>query len=313
MRHLEIARPAGRAQLERVPTGWSVDLEASSQEVAADLLGAAVHAVAADGGGLLRLWARAGDPVTVGAGEGLGFELERELLQLRLGLPVAEAWDLDVRAFVVGQDEAAWLGVNNRAFAWHPEQGGWTLADLQVRFAEPWFDPAGFLLHEEGGRLAGFCWTKEHRDVDPAMGEIYVIAVDPAAGGHGLGRALTLAGLAHLHSVGLEIGMLYVDGTNAGGPTALRPTRLHHAPRRPQLHPPGAVTVSTASTRFDLTRDELGTSWPASRGTGSTRCGRGSTNSSPRPAELTALPKALRAELARGPAPGADVGHRADE
>lgn len=217
MRHLEIARAAGRAELARVPTGWSVDLVgAQGADAAVEVLRAAVDAVGGQGGGTLRLWVRAGDPTALAAAAAVGMTPERELLQLRRPLPVGEAWDLEVRPFVVGQDEEAWLAVNNRAFRWHPEQGGWTIEDLQARLAEPWFDPAGFLLHEERGALAGFCWTKEHRDDEP-LGEIYVIAVDPDAGGRGLGRSLTLAGLDHLHRAGLPAGMLYVDGANEPG------------------------------------------------------------------------------------------------
>ncbi|MEQ1785663.1 MAG: mycothiol synthase [Acidimicrobiales bacterium] len=218
MRHVEIARPTGRAHLERVPTGWSVDLlEPDVVEDAADVLQAAIDVVRGEGGGVLRLWVRADDPVTAAAGDALGFRDERSLHQLRRPLPVEAPWDLAVRPFVVGQDEEAWLRVNNRAFEWHPEQGGWTLDDLRARIIEPWFDPAGFLLHEEHGELLGFCWTKAHRAATPPLGEIFVIAVDPSAGGRGLGRALTLAGLDHLHSIGLATGMLYVDGTNAAG------------------------------------------------------------------------------------------------
>lgn len=198
--------------------GWSVELETPSDVAdARDVLAAALEAVRRSGGGLLRHWARAGDPVAVAASEALGFARERELHQLRRLLPVGMALDLVVRPFVVGQDDAAWLEVNNRAFGWHPEQGRWTIQDLHARMAEPWFDAAGFLLHESAGQIDGFCWTKTHGGEEPPLGEIYVIAVDPASGRKGLGRALTLAGLDHLYRAGFETGMLYVDGTNEAG------------------------------------------------------------------------------------------------
>ena len=70
---------------------------------------------------------------------------------------------------------------------------------LRARMAEPWFDPAGFLITQSDGHIAGFCWTKVH-PTDPPIGEIYVIGADPTHQGHGLGAALTVAGLEWLWS-----------------------------------------------------------------------------------------------------------------
>jgi mycothiol synthase len=125
---------------------------------------------------------------------------------------------VSVRTFVPGQDEAAWVEVNNRAFAGHPEQGAWTVDMLRAREQEPWFDPDGFLLAFGADGLAGSCWTKVHPPQPPhepdALGEIYVIGADPGRQGKGLGRALTVGGLQSLADRGITVGMLFVDGAN---------------------------------------------------------------------------------------------------
>jgi mycothiol synthase len=180
--------------------------------------------------GPLRLWAHGRLPDAAALAHALGYVEERVLLQLRRSL-LSELPDrplpagLVLRAFVPGQDEQAWLAVNNRAFADHPDQGGWTAEDIAIREQEPWFDPAGFLLavRESDGTLRGFHWTKVH-GADPnshgehahaPLGEVYVLGVDPDAQGSGLGPALTAAGLRYLRGRGLAQVMLYVDESNA--------------------------------------------------------------------------------------------------
>lgn len=169
-----------------------------------------------DQGRLVLLEAEPATDADAATATAAGLVLVREVLQLRRPLPADPPPPLDVRPFRPGPDDEAFLAVNNRAFRWHPDQSGWTTAELHAAEAEPWFDADGFLLHERDGRLAGFCWTKVHpaTDVDPALGEIYVIAADPDFTGIGLGRALTLAGLDHLARQGLTVGMLHVEGTN---------------------------------------------------------------------------------------------------
>jgi len=168
------------------------------------------------GGSVLRLWAHGDLPAAAALARSAGFERFRALWQMRRSLrepldqPVLPA-GRTLRTFVPGQDEDDWLSLNGRAFAKHPEQGGWTRHDLELREQEPWFDPAGFFIAERGGLMAGFHWTKVH---GPDLGEVYVVGVDPTEQGSGLGRALTLAGLHHLRDLGVAEAMLYVDEDN---------------------------------------------------------------------------------------------------
>jgi mycothiol synthase len=213
--------PIAYAQVSPSNESWSLELVlapdggAELGELGRPLLSAAFAAVAAAGGGAVHWWARHATDDHVRLANEMGLEPGRVLHQMRRSLPTGIAFNLPTRPFVVGQDEAAWVVVNNRAFAGHPEQGGWTVETLRGREQEPWFDPSGFLLHERDGRLAGFCWTKIHTDRDPVLGEIYVVGADPDFHGHGLGTKLTLAGLDHMAGGGVGVGMLYVDADNA--------------------------------------------------------------------------------------------------
>lgn len=145
----------------------------------------------------------------------LGLAVWRELYEMRRPLPHPQQAEVATRSFRPGIDDEAWLGINNRAFASHGEQGGWTLDTLRSRFVEPWFDPDGFRIHDdETGTPVAFCWTKLHTDESPVVGEIYVIAVDPSAHGHGLGKQLTLAGLDSISDRGVTVANLYVDAGN---------------------------------------------------------------------------------------------------
>ena len=175
-------------------------------------------------GAELRLWAHGEHPAAVRLAERHGFTRARVLWQMRRSLhdplpAVALPAGLRLRTFQPGRDEPTVVAVNNRAFAWHPEQGGWDIEALRIREAEPWFDPAGFFLavdNAENGeeRVRGFHWTKVHSGPEP-VGEVYVVAVDPDAQGGGLGAALTVAGLEYLRDAGLGQVLLYVEADNA--------------------------------------------------------------------------------------------------
>ncbi|QSB17542.1 mycothiol synthase [Natronosporangium hydrolyticum] len=177
-----------------------------------------------DPAGRLRIWAHGDHPGANRLAESLGFARSRVLHQLRrpLDTPLPEPElppGVVLRAYRPGEDDQAWLALNARAFADHPEQGRWQETDLRLRLAEPWFSAAGFLLavRADTGALLGFHWTKVHPAEGPGgapIGEVYVLGVDPAAHGTGLGRALTLAGLRHLRDRGLPQALLYVDGSN---------------------------------------------------------------------------------------------------
>lgn len=196
----------------------------------------AAQAAAGDRG--LRVWSYAGHPGTEALAKHAGLAPVRELWRMRAPLPVPPEADppdgpdlpvgVTVRPFEPGRDEGAWLACNAAAFVDHAEQGRLTRAELDARIAADWFDPRGFFLAERDGALVGFHWTKEHPATQgpsgtvAAAGEIYVLGVDPAAHGGGLGKALARIGLRHLAGRGLRTAFLYVDAANAAAVAVYR-------------------------------------------------------------------------------------------
>ena len=219
------------ASLSGDPERWLVELNISEPAAPGDpsdergtnddrgrrLLEAATQAVVIEGGGRLEYWIERVDERSDEVPTRAGFVPYRDLLRLRRQLPALPT-DLVVRAFRP-EDAEAFIECNNKAFDWHPEQGEMTPEDLAAKQAEPWYDPEGFLILEEADAdgndsVSGFCWTKIHTDEKPALGEIYAIAVDPEHHGRGLGRELSLAGLAYLTNQGLRQAILYVESDN---------------------------------------------------------------------------------------------------
>jgi mycothiol synthase len=179
-------------------------------------LGGELAAAALAGDAPVTAWSHNDHPAAAVLAARHGLRRARELWVMRRrsseplpGLVVPDG--VTVRGYR-DEDRDEVLRVNAAAFAHHPEQGSLNAEGLAARMAEEWFDPAGLLVADAGGELRGFHWTKQH---SAELGEVYVVAIDPAAQGQGLGRVLTLAGLQHLHGLGVGEVLLYVESDNS--------------------------------------------------------------------------------------------------
>ena len=162
-------------------------------------------------GAEMLFWAHGDHPGSRALAASHGLVPVRRLLHLEAAVTGdrAKSRPPELRPFTPA-DADAWLDLNARAFAHHPEQGGVTRADLDVLLAQRWFDADDFLLLWDGGELIGYCWLK----IESGEGEFYVVGVSPDRQGEGLGRELVAAGFARLASRGIPIAHLYVEGDN---------------------------------------------------------------------------------------------------
>lgn len=209
-------------QLSRGNDSWAIEIVVHPHHrydmaaIGPNLMRAALDIVHDEGGGHVHWWVFEPSQLHHDIASQVGLSVGRTLLQLRRPLPLESHFTDTISNFVTcrfrpGLDDDEWIAVNNAAFSTHPEQGNWTRDTLSSRCHAPWFDPNGFLLHHIDNQLAGFCWMKVHEKPHEKIGEIYVIAVNPAFQGRGLGSQLAIAGLTHCASIGCDVGMLYVD------------------------------------------------------------------------------------------------------
>ncbi|UDY23131.1 mycothiol synthase [Nocardioides sp. Kera G14] len=224
-------RPDGFALLLGTEVAVVVRPTARGRGLGGSVTAALLHDLAP---GRLTAWMHGDSPAARALAARFGFVAERELWVMRRrsagvngsgtpGLP-DHSPGVEIRGFRAGDEEQI-VRVNAAAFSWHPEQGSMDLANLKERMSEPWFEPEGLIEAWEGETLLGFHWTKRHND---RLGEVYVVAVDPAAQGRGLGRLLTVAGLEHMRE--LDEVHLYVESDNVAAARLYESLGFTHSP-----------------------------------------------------------------------------------
>ena len=181
--------------------------------------------------GEVRAWVHGENPAAEALLRAAGFEPVRSLLLMTLPVDRLPEDSPDPAAIIRAagfaspaadlSDEAQladWVRVNALAFADHPEQGAMTAADFATIAREPWFSADDVLLAADGSDpaapIVGFAWVKTVREEAGTECELYVLGVDPARAGRGLGGALLDATLARMAAHRPDRVSLYVDGTN---------------------------------------------------------------------------------------------------
>jgi len=203
-----------------------VDVEHRQSGIGSELINEAIKIC----GKRLRLWSHGDLPAASKLAIANNFIKVRTVIQMIVDLgEIKQVGQIDsaimIRTFLPGLDSDNWLTLNNKAFTNHPEQGNWSINDLNLRLKEDWFDEKGFFIAEKDNQIIGATWTKIHGATSHqhggeeshdhgAIGEIYITAVDPSYNRLGIGSVLTITALNYLKYQGLNQVILYVDEDN---------------------------------------------------------------------------------------------------
>jgi mycothiol synthase len=197
----------GYSLLKRESGALDIVLTAGSSEEASEVLNGLLDHALALAPGPVTWWTR--QPLTVFAlalAAQRGGRVARKIDRMELSLTEPIEADITTRPFT-DDDLGELLRINNEAFADHPDRSSMTEQGLRAEITQLGDRYDDILLMN-----GGFCWTK--RQPSP-WGELYVIGVDTAHQGRGVGTQLVSAGLAHLQQAhGATSAFLYVEHNN---------------------------------------------------------------------------------------------------
>lgn len=151
----------------------------------------------------------------------MGFSLVRRFLKLSLDMAEISGWDVESAApgcrHLRAGEEAELTRIQNLTFAEHWGYHPNTVEEITYKTRRSDFSPEDVILAGEGGWAIGFCWVRAAGwggATDDREGQIFMLGVDPAYRGRGIGKRLLLASLAYLKGKGLKAAGLFVDSEN---------------------------------------------------------------------------------------------------
>jgi mycothiol synthase len=167
--------------------------------------------------------ARCSQPTYASTLRELGFYPVRSWWSMRIDLrgelpPPTFPPGIELRPFVVGQDETMLTELINDVFAEHWGEGQHTLDGIRAEVAMPDFHSDLLLFAEKEGQVVGYVWSWADRKIaaaGDARAYIGDLGVRKAYRDQGLGRALLLRALHDVKRRGAVAAELDVDGPNA--------------------------------------------------------------------------------------------------
>jgi len=121
-----------------------------------------------------------------------------------MGGKLRSAYMLNIRKFVQGSDENAWVSVWNRAFAESDEFRSLSVQDMLMNEKNPSFDATGMFIAELDGEPVGIVTARVDKMRQERKGFVRALGVVPERRRRGIGRALAEKAVESLRERGMQ-------------------------------------------------------------------------------------------------------------